>query len=550
MHILPSYPSPQEDGHRRFCFRDCHYRAFRKVSGCRLLLDAIFAINIYAPSGDPLSAAVNLLLTGGIKVVGVYFDRQASRQFLEEVKTLLVRLTEQGYLKPLLPESQNEDKAVQVGWIMTQQGNEMFFSIYQDVGRARDKFDLSSERLDVLGVQRPLVVNVNSQSKGTDIRSRLGATWPAQDRESMLQRVNPFQHLPTMAKKDIGRHTLGMVKNSVRSPAHKDLLLTRILGLAQFCGFGEISLADLIELMAHACHYEKVARRYIATALGVHHSVFTGYALADCLGGQHLGSLENPFENFAQLASGFYESLVTVGVIENGKAKISREKEMQNVRFKIDRGTSVKETEPIYMISGWASALIHRPNNHPHVRSITKDFTVGLVREVGLSFVPSPARSKLENVSRTVFQRDVHGNACYYSSELEFIYVRIKRTPGGKLVGKVAEFGDYRPPPFGGQGIFGVRCGCEKPDAKKVIRGSSLNGCSLQNVYRCRGDQKLWFKYGTTTYIWTGGDLPMILFLADSHVTGTYIQVPGECVYCATSRALGTGCSLIIAGGW
>jgi hypothetical protein len=49
---------------------------------------------------------------------------------------------------------------------------------------------------------------------------------------------------------------------------------------------------------------------------------------------------------------------------------------------------------------------------------------------------------------------------------------------------------------------------------------------------------------------WTTGDLPRILVWAESLIKGTYIQVSGECMYCATSWALGSGCNMIIAGGW
>jgi hypothetical protein len=101
-----------------------------------------------------------------------------------------------------------------------------------------------------------------------------------------------------------------------------------------------------------------------------------------------------------------------------------------------------------------------------------------------------------------------------------------------------------------GRGFFGVPCGCNQADSKKIINGSSFNGCPLANMYKYRVDEKLHIGYDETVYHWTAGDLPMILFWADGHITGTYILVAGECVYCATSRAFGTGCNLIIAGGW
>jgi len=496
---------------------------------------------------------VKLLVVGGVKLTGMYLNHDAGRQFLEEIKDLFVRMTDQEYLKVLLPvpASPAAAKASPAGWTMTQKGNDLFFLIYQDISRARDRLNLTSERLKSLGVQEPLVVNLNSSSKSADIRSRLGTTWPIQYRDALLRRVNSFQYLPSRPKQDTGRWALAIVKNSVRSPAHKDLLLARILGLAQFCGLGEVSLADLIELIANACHYERIARRYLATVLDVHYSIFTGYGLADSLNGHNLGSLENPSEKLEQISSKFHQSLVPVGVIQNGKPKITRENDMVNMQFSVDKGTPVKETEPIYMVSGWASAILHRPKQHPRFRSVARDFTVGLARDVALAaFVPKVARTKVKNMgSHTVFKPDVHGNNCYYSAELEKIRVNFKRMPGGQLVGKVVQFGDYGPPKFGGQSVFGVPCQCQR-DTKKVIQGSTMNGCSLANIYQYQVGDKLYTRYGKTTYHWSGGDLPMILFFSEFLLTGNYVQVAGECVYCATSRAIGMGCSFIIAGGW
>jgi hypothetical protein len=485
-------------------------------------------------------------------LIALYLNHGAGRQFLEDIKVLFVQLTNQEYLEPLLPASTKltEDKKTRAGWTLTQKGNDLFFLIYQDVAHARGQFDLTSKRLKSLGVQEPLVVNLNSQSKGTDIRSRLGATWPAQYRNAILHHVNSFQYLPTTAKDRTGRLALALVRNSVRSPAHKNLLLARVLGLAQFCGFGEVSLTDLIELIANACHYERIARRYLAAMLGVHYSIFTGYGLADSLCGRAPGSLENPSENFAQLAPKFYESLEPVGMVQNGKPKITRENDITNIRFSIDRGTPVKEMEPIYMISGWASVIFRRPKQHPRFRSTARDFTVGLVRDVALAFVPPVARIRVKNMgNHPVFKSDVHGNSCYYSTELEKIRVNFKRTPGGQLVGKVAQFGDFKPPRFGGQAVFGMLCGCEK-DTKKIIRGSKMNGCSLLNLYRFRFGDRLFYSHGKVVYLWSSGDLPLILHLAESFLTSIYVQVANECVYCATSRAIGMGCSIIVAGGW
>lgn len=95
-----------------------------------------------------------------------------------------------------------------------------------------------------------------------------------------------------------------------------------------------------------------------------------------------------------------------------------------------------------------------------------------------------------------------------------------------------------------------MRCECTQADPAKLMTGSKFNDFPLYHVYKLREGEKMDIGYDNTFFHWTAGDLPMILFWANAHVTGTYIQVAGECVYCATSRAYGVGCNLIIAGGW
>ncbi|KAF3395650.1 hypothetical protein DPV78_009009 [Talaromyces pinophilus] len=502
-------------------------------------------------SGDALSAAVKLLVKGGVTIAVFYLDRRACQQFLEEIQTLFVRLTKLAYLTPLIPTTQKDAKTAQMGWIMTSAGvDELFFNVYADIKNAPYRSELSADRLKIFGVMEPVVVNLNSRSKGTQIRKRLGATWPTQHREQMLQHINPFKSMPTIAKKDMGRFARAMVRKALKSPEHTDLLLARTLGLAQFCGLGEVSLADMIELMVHACHYESTARLYLAALLGVHYTAFTGYALVNSLNGKVLGSLENPIKKFAKLAENFSSSLVQIGVVEKGKPRIAHAEDMPNVKFKIKGAARAKQGEAIYMISGWAEALRHRPKNHPHMRSMARDLTVGLAKDVGKSFVPAPLLKKMTSLGRNVYKQDVHGNNLYYSSELETIEVRIRRTPGGQLVGKISQFGDWRPAPFSGRGVYGVRCGCTQADPAKLMTGSKFNDFPLYHVYKLRVGEKMQIEYDDTFFHWTAGDLPMILFWANGHITGTYIQVAGECLHCATSRAYGVGCNLIIAGGW
>ncbi|KAH8691548.1 hypothetical protein BGW36DRAFT_465274 [Talaromyces proteolyticus] len=501
--------------------------------------------------GDPLGSILKLFTHVTISTIRFYLDHRACKHFLEDIKDLFVRLTQQVYIEPLIPSAPADPQTAKIGWIMTAKGTEeLFFSVYTDVSRARRHFNLTTARLETMGVMKPLVVNLNSKSKGESIRSRLGATWPAQWRQAMLQRGNPLQGLPMYDKRDISRFALGMVRNAARSPAHRDLLLARVLGLAQFCGIGEVSLPDLMELMVHSCYYEKVARRYIAAALGVHHTVFAGFALECGLPESRVGSLQNPMENFAEVAASFENELVPIGVIERRKAKITRSNELVHVQFKIDSSTAVVEGETIYMISGWAEALLHRPHDHPSKRSLTKDMTVGLVKDIGKEFLPPPLRLKAGNLTRRISRRDIHGNPIYFSSDLESVRVSIKRIAGNKLAAKVAQFGDFKPPPFGGQGVFGVQCGCKTADKNKILPGAAFKGYKRENIFKFRAGPPLRIGYDVILYHWTAGDLPMILFWAESLIKGTYIQVAGECMYCATSRALGSGCNLIIAGGW
>jgi hypothetical protein len=503
---------------------------------------------------EPLSAVIHLLVKGGVKAIALYLNHKASNQFLDEIKVLFTRLTQQGYLETLLPPlgTSPDNSQTRVGWVITDKGTEMFAEVYCDIALALERFGMPFEKIDAMGLRRRLMVNINSTSKGNDIQSRLGATWPAEYQEDLLKTSNPFKHLPAMQNKDKGRHALGMVGKALRSPEHKDLLLKRILALAQFCGLSEISLSDLIELMAHACHYEKLMRRYVAAGIGIHHSFITNLAFGD-FGGQPLGSTENPDHDFTQLVPRFWGGFVQVGVIRGGKAQVtypSPGEELKNVRIKVDMSAHAKENEPVFMVPGWATAIFHRPD-HPRVRSMTKDLTVGVLRETGYAFIPNFVVSKIEGKRQNIYAHDIHGNALYFSLELEYIYINIKRVADGRLVAKMSELGDWRPSAFPGQGVFGVPCRCQRPDPKKIIRDRRFNGCPLRDVFHYKySNQNLFVGYETTQYHWVGGDLPMILFRADSIVMNTYIQMRGECLYCATSRALGTRCSLIISGGW
>ncbi|KAL3488375.1 hypothetical protein BJX62DRAFT_253308 [Aspergillus germanicus] len=534
------------------------------------------ALVALSAGGNPLGALINLLATVTVGAVKSYLSHRATKDFIEEIKELFIRLTEQGYITPLVPSysrsppsSPSPLASTQIGWIMTPKGAEtLFFSVYTDISAARAFFRLPPAQLTRMGVLPRVIVNLTSQSNGEAIRSRLGSTWPAQWREAMVRDGNPLQGMQTYARSDASRIARGIVRNAARAAAadlgHRDLLLARVLGLAQVCGIGEVSLLDLMELMVHSSHYEKIARRVFSAVFGVHFTCFTGFALQGLLAGSgsgpgypgsRMGSLQNPMEGFAEAAVEFDKELVQIGVVERGKAKIARGEEMIHVRFKIESAARPRATEgePIYMVSGWAVALLHRPRNHPSKRSFAKDMTVDLAKDIGKHLMPPPLRIKAGNMTRKRARTDVHGNPTYFSSDLEKIRVNIKRTARGKLVAKIANFGDFRPPPFGGQGVFGVPCGCRIADPNKALPGAAFKGYKRENIFKYRADQvlsPLRVGYDAILYHWSTGDLPMILYWAETLVKGTYVQVSGECMYCATSRALGSGCNMIIAGGW
>ncbi|KAL3449139.1 hypothetical protein BJX65DRAFT_317012 [Aspergillus insuetus] len=535
------------------------------------------ALVALSAGGNPLGAVINLLATVTIGAVKSYLSHRATKDFIEEIKELFIRLTEQGYITPLVPSSSpsspsslpstSPSASAQIGWIMTPKGAEtLFFSVYTDISAARAFFRLPTAQLTRMDVLPRVIVNLTSQSKGEAVRSRLGSTWPAQWREAMVRDGNPLQGMQTYAPSDSSRFARGMVRNAARAAAadlgHRDLLLARVLGLAQVCGIGEVSLLDMIELMVHSSHYEKIARRVFSAMFGMHFTCFTGFALQGLLlpgsgsgYASRMGSLQNPMEGFAEAAVEFDKELVQIGVVERGKAKIARGEEMIHVRFKIESAARARATEgePIYMVSGWAVALLHRPQAHPSKRSFAKDMTVDLVKDIGKHLLPPPLRIKAGNMTRKRARTDVHGNPMYFSSDLEKIRVNIKRTARGKLVAKVANFGDFRPPPFGGQGVFGVPCGCTTADPNKALPGEVFKGYKRENIFKYRAEQvlsPLRVGYDAILYHWSTGDLPMILYWAETLVKGTYVQVSGECMYCATSRALGSGCNMIIAGGW
>jgi hypothetical protein len=524
--------------------------------------------------GNPLGAVVELLATVTVNAVHGFLSYNARKGFLAEIKDLFIRLTAQGYITPLFPQQPPQShpapnagvqvpnpQTAQIGWIMTPKGaDELFLSVYTDINSALGYLNPTPAKMCSTRLFQRLVINLNSKSRSEAIRARLGSTWPPGWRDAMFGSpggsADLVRNLPSIDKRGVSRYACGMVRNAARSPGHRDLLLARVLGLAQVCGVGEVSLQDLMELMVHSSNYEKIARRVIGGALGVHYTVFTGFALQEWTPGSSgrwgmLGGFQNPATGYAEKAAEFDREFVQIGIVERGRARIFRGQEMVHVEFGVERAARPVEGEPIFMVAGWATALLHRAREHPSKRSLAKDMTVGLVKDFGKALLPPPLRVKAGNMTRRTARTDIHGNPMYFSSDLERIRVSIKRTPGGKLAAKLASFGDWAPPGFSGQGVFGVRCGCTTPDPNKILTGTMFKGYKRENIFKFRADQPtLYLGYDTIVYHWSTGDLPMILISAEILLKGTYIQVTGECLYCATSRALGSGCNHIVAGGW
>jgi hypothetical protein len=47
-------------------------------------------------------------------------------------------------------------------------------------------------------------------------------------------------------------------------------------------------------------------------------------------------------------------------------------------------------------------------------------------------------------------------------------------------------FGDFRPPPFGGQGVFGVQCGYRIADPSKVLPRAAFKRLKRENIFKYR----------------------------------------------------------------
>ena len=359
--------------------------------------------------------------------------------------------------------------------------------------------------------------------------------------------MNPFLSSKKMKKADIGRHASGILEKSRRSPGMAGVVLLRVLALAQVCGLSEVSLADLIDMMAHACLYEQLARQYIAAVLGVKHTDITrfGYRLPN---GQFLGSLDY---SEPRLASP--NGAIEVGQIRQGNPHLTYPlpiDQLQDVRIQVSSKIQVTENEPVFMPPGIATALFYRPVNN-RKRSIGKDLTAGVGKEVFHGLMPNFVSSKVEGSRQKALKQDIHGNALYLSREAEWVTLKVYRsTTDGRLYARITEAGDFvwqiLP-----QGLFGTPCNCDKPDPKKRIVKREINGIPITDVF----DQSLFRQ--TNTYVgyescqfhWVAGDLPMIISKASRVVMNTYVQVHGQCLFCALNMAMGLGCSIVIAKG-
>ena len=74
-----------------------------------------------------------------------------------------------------------------------------------------------------------------------------------------------------------------------------------------------------------------------------------------------------------------------------------------------------------------------------------------------------------------------------------------------------------------------------------MVNGVKVDNCALLDERR--------LMFHNLYLVWETSDIVMLVCGADKYLYSTYIQAFGECMYCAVNRALGTGCSFLIAGG-
>ncbi|KAK4034531.1 hypothetical protein C8A01DRAFT_39012 [Parachaetomium inaequale] len=454
-----------------------------------------------------------------------YSEKEA---WYESLPALLEHQQSLGYLELVEPPAHKAaTAAAPTEYITTPRGALLSRVVYDDIRLATEHFPVPPDIQTLLSAR--VTVRTTRDTAPLSLRSRLGARWAAPHREHLLSSkspTNPFRASSNV--KLLGRFRLatGLLRKSRLAAAASgglgadlDLFIPRLLPLAQLCGVEAVNLSDLAELAAHAHLYEKLARGYLALRLGVDVSRVTNLALLG--GGVWLGSTQNVYRGFGEAAPRWTGRWVVVGTVgRDGKVVITYPKpggELVGVEWEVDDKAAAREGGQILMLDGWAVAVGMRPGH-------------------------------LEG--QGVVQRDVHGSPLYGSDEAaEVVVVRVKRGSDGRLLAKPKPYGILTPPKVNGQGVFGRRCGCTTAVPAKRIDARTravVSGVQVDN-FAALAENRLLFH--NLYLVWRNSDVVKLVGWADAYVHSTYVQVFGECLHCAVTKALGTGCTFIIAGG-
>lgn len=448
-------------------------------------------------------------------------SKDEKKNFFSELPVLLERQCQLGNLESRPSPAESAPGRGGKRYIMTERGAHMILTIYDDIAVAAYEYNV----IESVGLQNKVTVYASPDGIQGKLRDRIGQRWPSHMRERILRSKDTYPFLRAISRLQRPALAMGLIRKATRSRSFTDLLIPRFLGLAQLCGIEYITGMDLLELVADAPFYEKLIRIYISFIIGnIDKTTISNAAFGNIFAGHRIGSTQYIHSNFSNLAPKMPGTIVQVGTIRDGKAHLEYPQPLESctrVTFHISSGVDQKEGEPIYMLSGWAACLALRP---PQVAAQTKTQPLNCL------------------------YYDVHGSPLYAVSKPEEFHVTIKRVSDGRLFGKPAAFGWVRPPRVTGQGIYGRRCGCTtmNPDRRVHAGGpAKFNGVPLRSLLGS-GEKLTW---DDIRMEWHAGDLPMQLHYKDAFPYSTYVQVPGECLYCALDRALGTGCWIMIAGG-
>lgn len=495
-----------------------------------------------------LDIVVPILGAVGRQITEHYMDQKASKKFTGELQEFMSIYTDYGFLVPVLPSSSHPNSPA--GWRTTpDKGQVHFCYMYPEIQGAIEQTGVDQTSL-IETLRRPVMVNVNAVNKDSTVRSRLGAGWPSDLKQAILQSEdkNPFVGTgKTMSPNVIGRHCMGIMAKTRSAQEAAGAVILRILGLARVCGVYELGIADLMEIMAHSTIYDRIARSYIASFLGLDADKLYqfGYRLPD---GQTVGSKLN---NMAVSGMLDPQGLVQVGTINNGRAVLTYPcpvEELEDVRIQVKGEAKSAQNEPIFMDPVLATVLSYRPANK-RKRTLTKMFTADLLREVGYSFIPHSLVSKIDAGRQKVLKYDVHGNALWQSQEAEEIRIRIPRSPDDrKLHATITQIGVYHWQWSPG-GLLGKPCDCNRPDPNKRFLSRRFQGFPLLDIFSHGLEAESAFTpFESVMLYWVTEDVPLAMFRSPL-VMNPYIQSFSECLYCAINRAMAYGCTIVLAGG-